>query len=245
MKKNLSILFILPLLITACAALAEETTSDAVPTKLTDLGIVFGLPADMSPTEKNATITEEGVPYFAFISEDGRLIVEFYGSNFKDLSEAEAWFTAHVSDQLTRHDVEINGMRAIEYTYTNTSDEGVTTYADAVFALNDSEEVFEFWESTFDEDRSGKLASELYPLSYFSEVDTSGSEGGTASDGTATGICTADKVNLRVEPNANANYVAQINRGEKLVLLETEGEWTKVSCSKGEGYIKTQYIDIQ
>ncbi len=255
MKKILSILFIALFLMSSCFALAEQSTSDIIPTKLTDFDIVFGLPEGMEPVENNATINEDGVPYFGFITPDKRMKVEFYGTKYKDLSEAEAWAVEHIGSQITKQNVIINGLKAIEYHFAHTSEDGTVTYTDVVFAVNDAGEIFEFWEYTLDEDNSGHLSSELYPVSFFKEVDTSGDtkEEAPATEqkeeapaaGSASGVCTANQVNLRAEPNANARPLGQINKGEKLVLLETDGDWTKVSCSKGEGYIKTQYIEVQ
>lgn len=257
MKKFLSILFAAVLLMTACFALAEEDAPKLTAVRLTDLDIVFGLPSDMEPKENNATITDDGEPFFGFISQDGQLSVDFYGSNLSDLSEAEAWATENIGAEITKHDVKVNGMNAIEYHYVRTDKEGNTGFADVFFIENENDKIIEFWEKTFDEERTGKLSSEIYPLSLFDdyiadnqnqEASAEQTEAAPASD-TATesysGTCTADKVNLREEAKANARSIGQINRGEKLVVLETEGEWTKVRCSKGEGYIKTQYIEMK
>ncbi len=256
MKKLLSILLAV-LMMTACFALAEEDAAKLTAVRLTDLGIVFGLPSDMEPMENNATFTQDGEAFFGFISQDGQLTVRFYGSNLSDLSEAEAWATENIGDQITKYDVKVNGMNAIEYHYVVTDKEGNTAFADVLFIENENDKIIEFWEKTFDEERTGKLSSEIYPISLFDdyiadnqdeEAPEEQTEEEPASD-TATesysGICTADKVNLREEAKANARSIGQINRGEKLVILETEGEWTKVRCSKGEGYIKTQYIKMQ
>ncbi|MBO5534211.1 MAG: SH3 domain-containing protein, partial [Clostridia bacterium] len=185
------------------------------------------------------------------------LSVDFYGSNLSDLSEAEAWATKNIGAEITKYDVKVNGMNAIEYHYVVTDKEGNTAFADVLFIENENDKIIEFWEKTFDEERTGKLSSEIYPISLFDdyiadnqnqEASAEQTEAAPASD-TATesysGTCTADKVNLREEAKANARSIGQINRGEKLVVLETEGEWTKVRCSKGEGYIKTQYIKMQ
>ena len=257
MKKFLSILFAAVRLMTACFALAEEDAPKLTAVRLTDLDIVFGLPSDMEPKENNATITDDGEPFFGFISQDGQLSVDFYGSNLSDLSEAEAWATENIGAEITKHDVKVNGMNAIEYHYVVTDKEGNTAFADVLFIENENDKIIEFWEKTFDEERTGKLSSEIYPISLFDdylednqnqESSAEQTEAAPASD-TATetysGTCTADKVNLREEANANARSIGQINRGEQLVVLETEGEWTKVRCSKGEGYIKTQYIEMK
>lgn len=257
MKKYLSILFAAVLLMTACFALAEEDAPKLTAVRLTDLDIVFGLPSDMEPKENNATITDDGEPFFGFISQDGQLSVDFYGSNLSDLSEAEAWATKNIGAEITKYDVTVNGMNAIEYHYVVTDKEGNTAFADVLFIENENDKIIEFWEKTFDEERTGKLSSEIYPISLFDdyvadnqnqEASAEQTEAAPASD-TATesysGTCTADKVNLREEAKANARSIGQINRGEKLVVLESEGEWTKVRCSKGEGYIKTQYIEMK
>ena len=257
MKKFLSILFAAVLLMTACFALAEEDAPKLTAVRLNDLDIVFGLPSDMEPKENNATITDDGEPFFGFISQDGQLSVDFYGSNLSDLSEAEDWASENIGDQITKYDVKVNGMNAIEYHYVSADKEGNRVFSNVLFIENENDKIIEFWEKTFDEERTGKLSSEIYPLSLFDDyiadnqnqvASAEQTEAAPASD-TATesysGTCTADKVNLREEAKANARSIGQINRGEKLVILETEGEWTKVRCSKGEGYIKTQYIEMK
>ena len=59
-----------------------------------------------------------------------------------------------------------------------------------------------------------------------------------------TGKCTASKVNVRRQPAMNAGSLGQINRGDRITVLENQGEWSRISCSRGEGYIKTQYIQL-
>ena len=58
-----------------------------------------------------------------------------------------------------------------------------------------------------------------------------------------TGRCTANQVNVRVEPATNAKSIGKLSKGDVLTILETSSEWSKVRCSFGEGYIKTQYIE--
>lgn len=256
MKKILSIL-LAALMMTACFALAEEDTPTMTAVRLTDLGIAFVFPSDMEPMKDNATFTKDGEPFFGFISQDRQLSVDFYGSKLSDLSEAEAWAAENIGDQIPKYDVTLNGMSAIEYHYVLTDKAGNNTFMNVLFIENEDDAIVEFWEKTYDEERTGKLFREIYPLSLFDDFiadnqDEKAPEEQTeeepASD-TATesysGICTADKVNLREEANTNAHSIGQINKGEKLVILKIEGEWSKVSCSKGEGYIRTQYIKIQ
>lgn len=60
-----------------------------------------------------------------------------------------------------------------------------------------------------------------------------------------TGVCTGNRVNVRVTPSQNGRSIGQLNKGDSLSVLESEGEWSKITCSKGEGWIKTQYIKLQ
>ena len=59
-----------------------------------------------------------------------------------------------------------------------------------------------------------------------------------------TGVCTANKVNLRREPKMDAGTAGQINKGDALTVLETRSEWSRISCQNGKGWIKTQYIQM-
>ena len=252
MKKLLTILFVAVLMINVCFALAEEDAQNMTAVILTDLGIVFVLPSDMVPMENNATLTDEGEPFFGFISQDGQLNVRFYGSKLRDLSEAEAWATENIGENLTKYDVNINEMSAIKYHYVATDKEGKVAFANVLFIENEDGEIVEFWENTFDEARTGKLSEGIFPISLFNDYIANNQNKESSAEQTVdasatkstSGICTANKVNLRVEPKADARPIAQINKGEKLVILANEGEWSKVSCSKGEGYIKTQYIEM-
>ena len=79
-----------------------------------------------------------------------------------------------------------------------------------------------------------------YPKAVFG-----GSNTGKQNIDSYTEVCNANKVNIRVEPSMGAKSIAQINKGEGLIVLETNGEWSKIECKKGVGYIKNKYIDVK
>ena len=58
-------------------------------------------------------------------------------------------------------------------------------------------------------------------------------------------ICTANKVNVRKEASQNSGSLGQLNKGDRLIVLENSGEWSRISCSIGEGYIKSKYIELE
>lgn len=64
----------------------------------------------------------------------------------------------------------------------------------------------------------------------------------TNSSSEESAVCTANQVNIRKEPSMKSGSVGQINKGDKLTVVETQGEWSKINSSKGNGWIKTQYI---
>ena len=256
MKRILASLIAIFLLMIACSVSAEPLPSDYRIVVLQDLGILFPISNEMTEFESSGTITDAGEKFYGFSSPDDQLYLKFYGSNLKDLSEAEAWFNENISDQLTKYDLTLNGMDSIAYHYQFTDDNGTVTHVNVVFIENEDKRIVEFWEETTDEERSGNFFSNICPISMLGGAQTNDNpdneapaeeteDSAAAETNSASGVCTANQVNLRTEPKSNARSVGQINKGEQLEILETEGEWSKVKCSKGEGYIKTQYIEMK
>lgn len=58
------------------------------------------------------------------------------------------------------------------------------------------------------------------------------------------GICIANKVNIREKPEMNGKSIGTLNKGDKVVVLQDNGEWCKVQSGTKEGYIKGQYIQF-
>lgn len=56
-----------------------------------------------------------------------------------------------------------------------------------------------------------------------------------------TATCNTNKVNVRTEPDGSRS-IGQINKGDKVTVLETQGEWSRINCKHGEGWVKTKFL---
>ncbi len=55
----------------------------------------------------------------------------------------------------------------------------------------------------------------------------------------------ADRLNVREQPSTESKRIGYIDNGEKVQLLENQGEWLKVQYTDGkEGYVSAQYVTI-
>lgn len=62
-----------------------------------------------------------------------------------------------------------------------------------------------------------------------------------ASLGTA--IVNADALRLRSEPSTNGKILTHLNSGDRVDVLEIQGDWYKVSFGGYEGYVSAPYLD--
>src|SRR5207245_11676726 len=54
---------------------------------------------------------------------------------------------------------------------------------------------------------------------------------------------TATTLNVRREPSASADVVAQVRKGERLVLLSSDVDWDRIRLGTGEiGFVSTQHV---
>ena len=60
-----------------------------------------------------------------------------------------------------------------------------------------------------------------------------------------TGKITSDNVRIRKEANTNSEILTLISIGDKVEVIETEGEWTKVKYSEFIGYIRNDMLEVQ
>ena len=65
------------------------------------------------------------------------------------------------------------------------------------------------------------------------------------ADAVKTGIITGDVVNLRANPNTSAKILTQLDKGTKVSVVGSEGDWYKVSYSDNTGWINDNYISIR
>lgn len=69
--------------------------------------------------------------------------------------------------------------------------------------------------------------------------------GASYADATKTGVITGDVVNLRAKPDISAKILKQLDKGTKVSVVGSEGEWYKVSYSDSTGWINDNYIYIR
>ena len=56
---------------------------------------------------------------------------------------------------------------------------------------------------------------------------------------------TADRLNVRQDPATDAKRIGYIDNGEKVKILENDGEWLKVQYTEDkEGYVSAEYVTI-
>lgn len=60
-----------------------------------------------------------------------------------------------------------------------------------------------------------------------------------------TGVITGDVVNLRANPDISAKILAQLEKGKKVSVLGSEGNWFKVSFNDATGWINNEFITIR
>jgi cell wall-associated NlpC family hydrolase/SH3-like domain-containing protein len=60
-----------------------------------------------------------------------------------------------------------------------------------------------------------------------------------------TGIITGDIVNLRANPDTSAKVLAQLEKGKKVSVLDSEGDWFKVSFNDATGWVNDNYVVIR
>lgn len=69
---------------------------------------------------------------------------------------------------------------------------------------------------------------------------------GTAlAESAKTGVVTGDTVNFRSSPNTSARILDQLERGTKVTILGSEGDWYKVSYNDASGWINEEYVTVR
>jgi cell wall-associated NlpC family hydrolase len=58
-------------------------------------------------------------------------------------------------------------------------------------------------------------------------------------------VVIADRLNVREEPSTDAKRIGYIDNGEKVKIVENQGEWLKVEYTTDKiGYVATEYVNI-
>lgn len=60
-----------------------------------------------------------------------------------------------------------------------------------------------------------------------------------------TGIVTGDVVNLRATPDISAKILVQLEKGKQVSVVDSEGDWFKVSYNDTTGWINNNYLTIR
>ncbi len=71
-------------------------------------------------------------------------------------------------------------------------------------------------------------------------------EVGNIVTGTALGVgtVTALGVNVRENPNMDAQVVSMLAEGQQVVVLSQDGDWYRVSCDGVTGFVSTEYMTV-
>ena len=93
--------------------------------------------------------------------------------------------------------------------------------------------------------RSASLAA---VVSTAQTVKPTGSQIATSAAGTTYGVIRIDGVNFRVSPASNAKLIRGLKRGDRVVVLDKQGQWYKVKDNKGKtGWVtaSSDYVALQ
>ncbi len=69
--------------------------------------------------------------------------------------------------------------------------------------------------------------------------------GAALAETTKTGVVTEDSVNFRSSPDTSAKILDQLNKGVKVSILGSEGDWFKVSYNDASGWINDQFLTVR
>lgn len=58
-----------------------------------------------------------------------------------------------------------------------------------------------------------------------------------------TGITNTSDLNFREKASTSSNIIQKISKGSKVEILDTEGDWYKISYDGKTGYVSKQYVD--
>lgn len=72
-------------------------------------------------------------------------------------------------------------------------------------------------------------------------------EVGDIVTGTALGVGTVQAlgVNVRENPNMDAEVVSMLGQGQQVVVLSQEGDWYRISCDGVTGFVSTDYMTVE
>lgn len=68
---------------------------------------------------------------------------------------------------------------------------------------------------------------------------------GITSSFAATGTSNTNGLRMRAEPSTDGEIITNINNGEAVEIIETNGSWYKVKFKEFEGYVHSDYIEAE
>ncbi len=58
------------------------------------------------------------------------------------------------------------------------------------------------------------------------------------------GIVTSNGLNIRPEPSTDKPPLGRIRRGDAVEILEQAGDWYRIACAEGTGYVHGDYVEL-
>ena len=88
-----------------------------------------------------------------------------------------------------------------------------------------------------------------FVLGKYVSVDSSSSSSSSSSDYTvkdADGLATitGSTVNVRKTPSKDATMLYQLDKGNEVTITGTSGDWYRIKTSKGEGFVKGDFLEM-
>ncbi len=69
--------------------------------------------------------------------------------------------------------------------------------------------------------------------------------GAALAEAAKSGIITGDTVNFRSSPDTSAKILDQLKKGTRVSILESEGDWYKVSYNDASGWINDEFLTVR
>lgn len=86
-----------------------------------------------------------------------------------------------------------------------------------------------------------------FVLGKYVSVDSSSSSSSsdyTVKDADGLAVITGSTVNVRKTPSKDAAMLYQLDKGNEVTITGTSGDWYRIKTSKGEGFVKSDFLDL-
>lgn len=197
------------------------------------MGISFLLPADYKVGS-----AEMSVPNILFVrNEPYNEICLYLREDLASLDEYVDETNRLLNSNLTPVLFNSNGMEAAVFQYHLSYPDGRNTeYITEAAFISEADGLVCYYDKCHSAETSGSYLSNLTPISHESDSQSK-SEG-------IPGICTSNQVNLFTEPTERSRSLGRLKKDDPLTVFETLGEWSRVSCTLGDGYMRTMFIEV-